>query len=97
MRFASCNLIRMALVLHKHLSKEKQLQLYISTVYMGQNNGKGVIGLSEAASAYFNKNFSDLSKEEFIILVAMLDAPNYYHPIKGAERGLFLFQNFSHH
>ena len=76
----------MALVLNNHLSKEKQLQLYISTVYMGQNNGKGVVGLSSAASAYFNKNLSDLSKEEYIILVAMLDAPNYYHPIKGAEQ-----------
>lgn len=76
----------MALVLNKHLSKEKQFQLYISTVYMGQNNGKSVIGLSAAASAYFNKNLSDLSKEEFITLVAMLDAPNYYHPVKGAEQ-----------
>lgn len=76
----------MALVLNKHLSKEKQLQLYISTVYMGQNNGKGVIGLPAAANAYFNKSFSDLTEEEFITLVAMLDAPNYYHPVKGAEQ-----------
>lgn len=76
----------MAVVLNKHLSKERQLQLYISTVYMGQSNGKGVIGLPAAASAYFNKNLSELSKEEFITLVAMLDAPNYYHPVKGAEQ-----------
>ncbi len=74
----------MALVLNKHLSKEKQLQLFISTVYMGQNNGRGVVGLSEAAVAYFDKSLSDLSKEEYIVLVAMLDAPNYYHPVKGA-------------
>lgn len=76
----------MALVLNKHLSKEDQFQLYISTVYIGQSNGKGVIGLSAAANAYFNKNLSDLSQEEFITLVAMLDAPNYFHPVKGAEQ-----------
>lgn len=76
----------MALVLNKNLSKEKQLQLFISSVYMGQNNGKAVIGFPAAASAYFNKNFSELSKEEFVTLIAMIKSPNYYHPVNGAKQ-----------
>lgn len=76
----------MALVLNKHLSKERQLRFFISTVYMGQYNQKSVIGLPAAANIYFNKDISELSKDEFIILVAMLDAPNYYNPIGGVKQ-----------
>jgi len=89
--FACCKIVDlgrdvMALVLNKNLSKEKQLQLFISSVYMGQYNRKSVIGLRAAASAYFKKNLSDLSRDEFITLVAMLEAPNYYHPINGPKQ-----------
>ncbi len=76
----------MALVLNKHLSKENQLHLFISTVYMGRYNRKSVVGLPAAAHVYFNKNISELSKDEFIMLVAMLDAPNYYNPIHGVQQ-----------
>ena len=89
--FACCKKIDfgrdvMALVLNKHLSKENQLHLFVSTVYMGQHNRTGVVGLPAAANAYFNKAISELSKEEFIMLVAMLNAPNYYHPINGVQQ-----------
>ena len=89
--FACCKKIDfgrdvMALVLDKHLSKEQQLQLFISSVYMGQHNRKAVIGLTDAANAYFNKKFSDLSKEEFVTLIAMIKAPNFYHPVNGAKQ-----------
>ena len=76
----------MALVLNKHLSKENQLRLFVSTAYMGQHNRTSVVGLPAAANIYFNKTISELSKEEFIMLVAMLDAPNYYNPISGIQQ-----------
>lgn len=89
--FACCKKIDfgrdvMALVLNKHLSKEQQLQLLISSVYMGQHNRKAVTGLSAAANAYFSKNFSDLSEDEFVTLVAMIKAPNSYHPVNDTRQ-----------
>lgn len=75
----------MALVLNQNLSKEQQLQLFVSESYMGGYKGKQIKGFSGAASSYFYKPLSDLTDDEFITLVAMLKAPNYYHPTKGAK------------
>ena len=76
----------MALVLNRSLSKELQLQFYLSTSYMGSLGGKQIVGLPAAANAYFNKPLAELSDDEFIALVAMIKAPSYFHPEKGAAR-----------
>ncbi len=76
----------MALVLHHNISKDHQLQLFVSNSYMGGNNGVQLKGLSAAANSYFGKSLPNLSKTEFITLVAMLKSPNYFHPSKGAEQ-----------
>jgi membrane carboxypeptidase/penicillin-binding protein len=73
----------MALVLDHNLSKQQQLRLFVSSTYMGGNNGEQLLGLPAAASRYFGKTLPNLSSQEFISLVAMLKAPNYYHPSKG--------------
>jgi membrane carboxypeptidase/penicillin-binding protein len=74
----------MALVLDGKLSKRDQLALYVSQVYMGQHEGDGgdaqIVGLPAAAAAYLGKPLEDASEEEFIGLVAMIKAPNLYHP-----------------
>ncbi|VUD46213.1 Penicillin-binding protein 1B [Thalassocella blandensis] len=75
----------MALALNQSLTKEQQLTLYISSSYMGGHNGKQIIGLPAAAYEYFNKPISDLTDHEFITLIAMLKAPNYFHPYKNAN------------
>jgi len=75
----------MALVLNRNLTKEQQLQFYVSTSYMGASNGKQVMGLATAAKTYFYKPLFELSDDEFIALVAMLKAPNYFHPEQGAK------------
>ena len=74
----------MALVLHRSLSKDQQLQLFASSAYMGGNKGTQLRGLPAAASSYFGKQLPNLSDVEFITLVAMLKSPNYFHPSKGA-------------
>jgi len=89
--FACCKKIDlgrdvMALVLNRHLSKDQQLQLFVSTVYMGRHDRKAVTGLEAAASVYFDKNLSGLSTEEFVTLVAMIKSPNVYHPVNGAKQ-----------
>lgn len=75
----------MALILNFHLTKEKQLSFYVSNSYMGSHNGNSVFGLGQASKAYYGKPLFVLSNEEFIGLVAMLKAPNYFHPLKNPE------------
>ena len=75
----------MALVLNQNLSKEQQLQLFVSSSYMGGYKGRQINGFQTAANSYFNKPLSALSNDEFMSLVAMLKAPNYFHPTKGAK------------
>ena len=75
----------MALVLNNYLPKEKQLSFYVSNSYMGSHNGKGVFGLNQASRAYYAKPLSVITAREFIGLVAMLKAPNYFHPVKKPE------------
>ena len=76
----------MALILHRNLSKDQQLQLFVSSIYMGGNKGRQLQGLSSAASSYFGKTLPNLSNVEFITLVAMMKSPNYFHPLKGVEQ-----------
>jgi membrane carboxypeptidase/penicillin-binding protein len=72
----------MALVLDAKLSKAQQLALYAGSVYMGTHDGAQVQGLPDAALRYAGKPLAQLSDQEFIGLVAMIKAPNQYHPLK---------------
>lgn len=70
----------MALAVNAKLSKEQQLALYAGSVYMGRHDGAQVQGLPDAALHYAGKPLAQLSDQEFIGLVAMIKAPNQYHP-----------------
>jgi hypothetical protein len=70
----------MALVLNARIAKARQLELYATNVYMGTSHGTQVKGLAEASSLYVGKPLNHLSDHEFIGLVAMIKAPNKYHP-----------------
>lgn len=72
----------MALVLDANLSKDAQLALYTSNVYMGTHGGEQVKGLEAAASRYLGKPLVEATDRQFIGLVAMIKAPNQYHPVK---------------
>lgn len=76
----------MALVLNKKMSKQQQLQLFVSSIYMGQYKGARIIGLPAAARAYFDKELPQLTEAEFVSLVAMVKAPNFFHPEKGPQQ-----------
>lgn len=72
----------MALVLDAKLPKARQLALYVDRVYMGTDRGVQVHGLVQAAQGYLGKPLGHLSDREFVALVAMIKAPNQYHPVK---------------
>lgn len=72
----------MAVVLDARLSKESQLAIYVSHVYMGRYRNRQIHGLPQAAENYVGKKLSETTDEEFIGLVAMIKAPNQFHPIR---------------
>lgn len=85
--FACCKRIDlgrdvMALVLDARMSKREQLARYTSTIYMGTHQGRQLNGLAQAARSYLGKPLEASTEEEFIRLVAMIKAPNQYHPLR---------------
>lgn len=70
----------MALVLDSRTTKQQQLDRYLNTTYFGSLNGSGVIGFGAAAKAYYGKELSRVTDEEFYGLMAMPISPNRYHP-----------------
>lgn len=72
----------MALVLDARLPKERQLAMYVQSVYMGRHGEQQVRGLRQAAQAYFGKPLAQLNDAETAGLVAMIKAPNAYHPVR---------------
>lgn len=72
----------MALVLNAHVSKQEQLSRYIANIYMGTAKGVQVRGLEQASNSYFGKSLNTLTDLEFAGLVAMIKAPNQFHPVK---------------
>lgn len=75
----------MALVLNSHATKQEQLNIFMATSYLGSLNGREVVGFEEAADAYYGKRLDELTSDEFNGLVAMLLAPNYYHPLMNPQ------------
>jgi membrane carboxypeptidase/penicillin-binding protein len=72
----------MALVLDAKMPKQEQLARYTASVYMGTNNGSQIRGLGQASRSYLGKPLTEATELEFIQLVAMIKAPNHYHPLK---------------
>lgn len=79
-----------ALVLNSRVDKDTQLRIFVNTVYMGTHDGQRVGEFNDAARAYYEKNFSELTKDEYLSLVAMLVAPDglnvQKYPAENAER-----------
>jgi len=72
----------MALVLNARMSKREQLARYAAGVYMGGHEGRQLSGLAQAARGYLGKPLENTTEEEFVRLVAMIKAPNHYHPAR---------------
>jgi membrane carboxypeptidase/penicillin-binding protein len=71
----------MAVVVNARMSKERQLALYASRVYMGTWRNQQLLGLPQAAASYLNKPLAATSDDEFIGLAAMIKAPNQFNPV----------------
>ena len=72
-----CSLL-IALVFNRQVEKQKQLLVFINSAYFGNYNGSEVIGFKAATRVYFKKEWSEITRDEFISLVAMLVGPNEF-------------------
>ncbi len=72
----------MTLVVSAMVPKEKQLAMYASDVYLGTMEGKQIKGFEQGAMAYAKLPLSKLKDAQFAALVAMIKAPNDYHPVR---------------
>ncbi|MDE7418484.1 MAG: transglycosylase domain-containing protein [Lachnospiraceae bacterium] len=67
----------LALELEKKMSKEKILEIYMSTINLGQNT----LGIKAAALRYFNKQPYQLTLSECAVIAATTSNPSRYNPI----------------
>jgi penicillin-binding protein 1B len=70
----------MSVILETRLSKQDIFALYCNQVYLGQQSGFSINGFGEAASAYFNKDVTNLTLPESAFLAGLIRSPNRYNP-----------------
>ena len=68
--------------LEKVYTKNELISLYLNTVPFGGN----IYGVEVAARQFFNKTAKEISPEAAAVLVGMLKANTYYHPVRHPER-----------
>lgn len=67
--------------LETHYTKDEILEGYLNTIYFGN----GIYGVKNASLYYFNKDISDITVEEAIILAGIPKSPNNYNPVANIE------------
>ena len=72
----------LAIELEKKMSKEKILEIYMSTINLGQNT----LGVKAAALRYFNKQPYQLTLSECAVIVATTSNPSKYNPISHPDQ-----------
>ena len=75
-----------ALALEQRLSKDELIELYMNEVYLGQVNGRAVIGVTQAAKVYFGKRVQRLTIGESAMIAGIISAPNAYSPLRHPEK-----------
>ncbi len=76
----------MSVLLEQRLSKEEIFELYCNEVYLGQRGSFSIVGVGEAAEAYFDKGVRDIALGEAATLAGIIRAPNRYTPLRYPER-----------
>ncbi len=76
----------MSILLEKRLSKQQIFELYCNEVYLGQRGSFSIVGIGEAAEAFFDKSIKDLTLTEAALIAGIITAPNRYTPLRYPER-----------
>ncbi len=73
-----------AIKLERNYTKEELIAMYLNTVYFGSHS----YGIKSATKTYFNTTPAELNKEEAALLVGLLKAPSWFHPVRNPERAI---------
>ena len=65
----------------KNLSKERILELYLNTMYMGH----GAYGVGAASIVYFGRPLSELSLAEYALMAGLFQAPSAFDPHRNPQ------------
>lgn len=76
--------IILAYYVEKNLSKERILELYLNTMFMGH----GAYGVGAASQTYFGKPLQELQTNEFALLAGLFQAPSAYNPHKHPDAAI---------
>mgnify|MGYP006276003715 CR=1 FL=1 len=74
--------IGLAIQLEKRLSKERILEIYLNTMFLGN----GAYGVGAAAHRYFGKELANLDVQEFALIAGLFQSPSRYNPARYPER-----------
>jgi len=68
-------------VIDPKVSKQTQLDAFLNLAAFGRHNGRAITGFDEAARVFFAKPLRNLTRFEFVQLVAMLAGPDRYKKV----------------
>ncbi len=68
--------------IEKNFTKREILEMYLNTIYFG----RGAYGISAASGVFFGKSVEELTPGEAAMLIAILNGPAYYDPIRHPNR-----------
>jgi penicillin-binding protein 1A len=68
--------------LERNYTKNEIIAMYLNTVDFGSHS----FGIKTAAKTYFNTTPDSLSFEQSAMLVGLLKAPSWFHPVRNPER-----------
>jgi penicillin-binding protein 1A len=71
-----------AVQIEKNFTKREILEMYLNTIYFG----RGAYGISAATGIFFGKSVEELNPAESAMLVAILNGPAYYDPVRHPAR-----------
>ncbi len=74
--------IILSLYLEKVISKEKIIEIYCNTMFLGQ----GSYGVGAAAKRFFNKDVQELDIHESALIAGLFQSPGKYNPNKYPDR-----------
>ena len=77
-----------AMDLEQKFSKQQIFQMYANEVPLGQRGSYSIMGVGEAAHAYFNKDVKNLTLPECALLAGIIQRPSYLSPYRHPERAL---------
>jgi penicillin-binding protein 1A len=75
-----------ALTVDGMFPKEEILTIYLNNMDWGTVEGHNIIGIEQAARAYFGKTAAALNLYESAMLIGMLKGPTFYSPIRHPQR-----------